>query len=159
MNSISLLIRDLNAEFFLDGHDYFHCIQTIESQVVLEMCCAGDLHPRYQQRPKGGEALVLCTFVASVTCSFVSPDRVPLGELNIPYRSSSIDPLFGLGLLLLRGMRELSSILCFSEQMSGRCALTVVGSWRSEVGVMIVDGWLAFSWPRTTLGPLLRASW
>jgi hypothetical protein len=47
VNSIGLLIRDLNAKFLLNGHDYFHCIQTVQSEIVLEMCFAGDLqHPQ-----------------------------------------------------------------------------------------------------------------
>ena len=42
VDSIGLLVRYLNAEFFLYGHDHLHCVQAVKSEVVCEVGCAGD---------------------------------------------------------------------------------------------------------------------
>jgi hypothetical protein len=37
VDCVRLLIRDLNAEFFLNRHDDLHCIQAIETKVVRKV--------------------------------------------------------------------------------------------------------------------------
>ena len=39
MDSIGLLVRDLNAEFFLNCHYYLNGIQAVQTKIVHEVRC------------------------------------------------------------------------------------------------------------------------
>ena len=43
VDGISLLVRNLNAEFFFNRHHHLDCVQAVQTQVILEMRCSRNL--------------------------------------------------------------------------------------------------------------------
>lgn len=43
MNGISLLVWNLNAELFLNSHDYLNSVETVQTKIVGEMGGTRDL--------------------------------------------------------------------------------------------------------------------
>lgn len=43
VDGVRVLVRDLDAELLLDGHDHLDGVEAVEAEVVGEVCCRGDL--------------------------------------------------------------------------------------------------------------------
>lgn len=75
MDGVCLLVRDLDAELFFNGHNDLDGVQAVQAQVVLEMRRAADLVRTVSNR------LTCCiftpsTFDASVTWDIVSESSI-----------------------------------------------------------------------------------
>lgn len=75
MDGVCLLVRDLDAELFFNGHDDLNSVQAVQAQVVLEMRRAADLVETVSNRLTCC-VFTACTFDASVTCDIVSERSV-----------------------------------------------------------------------------------
>jgi hypothetical protein len=66
VDSVGLLVWNLNAELFLDGHHHLYCVQAVQAQVVLEMRGGANLEGSVRETTRILRRA--STLFASVTC-------------------------------------------------------------------------------------------